>query len=118
MQNYKQITRLENNERPSHEETKSIIDEESKESDRGRLERFKKWAKENIVDISAVAIAIADIIITIVVRLSNKTRIKSNGKSSESNNKHCKGTRTIDCTNTKSNCANFDMGSKRYWIPC
>ena len=60
--------RLENNERPIHVETKSIIDEEAKESDLGRLERFKKWAKENLVGISAVAIAIAGIITTIVVR--------------------------------------------------
>ena len=60
--------RLENNERPIHAETKSIIDEEAKESDLGRLERFKKWAKENLVGISAVAIAIAGIITTIVVR--------------------------------------------------
>ena len=60
--------RLENNERPIHVETKSIIDEEAKESDLGILERFRKWAKENLVSISAVAIAIAGIITTIVVR--------------------------------------------------
>ena len=60
--------RLENNERPIHEKTKSIIDEEAKESDLGRLERFKKWAKENLVGLSAVAIAIAGIITTIVIR--------------------------------------------------
>ena len=62
--------RLENNEKPIHEETKSIIDEEAKESDLGRLERFKKWAKENLVGLSAVAIAIAGIITTIVIRTS------------------------------------------------
>ena len=56
------------NERPIHVETKSIIDEEAKESDPGRLERFKKWANENLVGISAVAIAITGIITTIVVR--------------------------------------------------
>ena len=60
--------RVENNERPIHEETKSIIDEEAKERDLGRLERFKKWAKGNLVGISAVAIAIACIITTIVIR--------------------------------------------------
>ena len=60
--------RLENNERPIHEETKSIIDEEAKESDFGRLERFKKRAKENLVGLSAVAIAIVGIITTIVIR--------------------------------------------------
>ena len=59
--------RLETNERPIHKETKSIIDEEAKESDLGRLERFKKWAKENLVGLSAVAIAIAGIITTIVI---------------------------------------------------
>ena len=58
------------NERPIHEETKSIIEEEAKESDLGRLERFKKWAKENVVGLSAAAaaIAIAGIITTIVIR--------------------------------------------------
>ena len=56
------------NERPIHDETKSIVDEEAEESDLGRLERFKKWAKENLVGLSAVAIAIAGIITTIVIR--------------------------------------------------
>ena len=60
--------RLENNERPIHVEKKSIIDEEAKESCFGRLERFNKWAKENFVGISAVAIATAGIITTIFVR--------------------------------------------------
>ena len=59
--------RLESNERPIHEETISIINEEAKESDLGRLERFKKWAKENLIGISAVAISVAGIITTIVV---------------------------------------------------
>ena len=56
--------RLENNERPIHEETKSIIGEEVKEGHLGRLERFKKWAKENLVGLSAVTISITGIITT------------------------------------------------------
>ena len=51
--------RLKNNER--------LIHEEAKESDLRRLKRFKKWAKENLLGISAVAISIADIITTIIV---------------------------------------------------
>ena len=63
------VTKLKaDNGRPIHEETKSIIDEEAKESDLGRLERFKEWAKENLVGLSAVAIAIAGVITTIVIR--------------------------------------------------
>ena len=36
-------------------------------SDLSRLERFKNWAKENIVSISAIAISVADIITTIAI---------------------------------------------------
>ena len=74
--------RLENNERPIHVETKSIVDEEAEESDLGRLERFKKWAKENLVGISAVAIAIAGIITTIVVRARNVVKQRAKAMSS------------------------------------
>ena len=38
--------RLENNERPIHKETKSIVYEQAEESDLGRLERLKKWEKK------------------------------------------------------------------------
>lgn len=59
--------RLRNNERPIHDETVDIINEETKESDLGRLERFKNWAKENLVGLSAIAITIAGIVTTVVI---------------------------------------------------
>ena len=41
--------RLENNERPIHGEGIQILNENAEESDLGRLEKFKKWAKENLL---------------------------------------------------------------------
>ena len=53
--------------RPESEEVLSMIQEEARTNDLTRLERFKKWAKENIAGVSAVAISIAGIIMTIVI---------------------------------------------------
>ena len=63
--------RLENNERPISEEGIQILNENAEESDLGRLERFKKWAKENLVGLSAVAISVAGIITTITISARN-----------------------------------------------
>ena len=63
--------RLENNERPVYDGGINILDNQAEESDLGRLERFKKWAKENLSGLSTVAIAVAGIIATIVVRARN-----------------------------------------------
>ena len=52
--------------KPESEEALSIIQEEVQRDDLTRFERFKKWAKENIAGVSAVAISIAGIITTIV----------------------------------------------------
>ncbi len=53
--------------RPESEEVLSMIQEEARTNDLTRFERFKKWAKENIAGVSAVAISIAGIITTIVI---------------------------------------------------
>ena len=58
--------RLRNNERPVHNEAIEIINEEVEESDLGRLEKFKRWAKENLLGLSAIAISIAGIITTVI----------------------------------------------------
>ena len=63
--------RIDNDIRPEEEETISIIQQEIEESDLGRLERFKKWAKENLLGLSAVAISVAGIITAIVIRARN-----------------------------------------------
>ena len=70
--------RLENNERPISEEGIQILNENAEQSDLGRLERFKKWAKENLLGLSAVAISVAGIITAIVIRARNA--LKQGGK--------------------------------------
>ena len=59
--------RLKNNEKPIHEETLDIISDEVRENDLSKLERFKQWARENLIGFSAVAISIAGIITTVVI---------------------------------------------------
>ncbi|CAB4032814.1 Hypothetical predicted protein [Paramuricea clavata] len=59
--------RLRSNERPKGPKAMSIVEEEVEINDLTRFERFKKWAKENIFGISAVAISVAGIITTIIM---------------------------------------------------
>jgi hypothetical protein len=59
--------RLRSNERPKGPKAMSIVKEELEINDLTRFERFKKWAKENIFVISAVAISVAGIITTIIM---------------------------------------------------
>ena len=59
--------RLKNNEKPIHEETLDIINDEVRENDLSKLERFKQWARENLIGFSAIAISIAGIITTVVI---------------------------------------------------
>ena len=59
--------RLSLNEKPVSEEVLSMIEEETDVNDLTRLERFKKWARENVVGVSAIAISIAGIVTTAVI---------------------------------------------------
>ncbi|CAB4035869.1 Hypothetical predicted protein, partial [Paramuricea clavata] len=59
--------RLRSNERPKGPKAMSIVEEEVEINDLTRFERFRKWAKENIAGISAVAISVAGIITTIIM---------------------------------------------------
>ena len=59
--------RLKNNEKPIHDETLDIINDEVRENDLSKLERFKRWARENLIGFSAIAISIAGIITTVVI---------------------------------------------------
>ena len=70
--------RLENDLRPKEEETVSIIQQEIEESDIGRFEKFKKWAKENLLGLSAVSISVAGILTTIIIGARNA--LKSGAK--------------------------------------
>ena len=74
--------RLKNNEKPIHDETLEIINDEIQENDLTKLERFKQWARENLIGFSAIAISIAGIITTVVIagRKAVKETAKGVGK--------------------------------------
>ena len=62
------------NQRPESEEVQEMIKEEALTNDLTRFKRFKRWAKENLVGVSAVAISIAGIITTAVVAGRNAVK--------------------------------------------
>ena len=64
--------------RPESAEALSMIQEEVERNDLTRFERFKRWAKENLVGVSAVAISIAGIITTVVI--SGRNAVKKGAK--------------------------------------
>ena len=74
--------RLKNNEKPIHDESLEIIDDEIQTNDLSRLERFKEWAKRNLVGISAIAITIAGIATTVIIAGRNavKATTKATGR--------------------------------------
>ncbi len=74
----KTIMELKANQRPESEEGLSMIQEEVERNDLTRFERFKKWAKENLVGVSAVAITVAGIITTVVI--SGRNAVKKGAK--------------------------------------
>ena len=73
---------MENRLKPEHEEANSIIEEEVRNNDLIRLEKFKRWAKDNLVGVSALAISIAGITTTIVIgaRKALKKGAQATGK--------------------------------------
>ena len=64
--------------RPESEEVLSMIQEEVERNDLTRFEKFKKWSKENLVGVSAVAISVAGIITTVVI--SGRNAVKKGAK--------------------------------------
>ena len=74
--------RLKNNEKPIHDETLKIINDETQASDLGRLERFKEWPRNNLIGLSAIAITIAGIVTTVVIagRRVVRTTARATGK--------------------------------------
>ena len=66
------------NQRPESEKALSMIQEEARTNDLTRFERFKRWAKENIAGVSAVAISVAGIITTVVI--SGRNAVKKGAK--------------------------------------
>ena len=74
--------RLKNNEKPIHDESLEIINDEIQTNDLSRLERFKEWAKRNLVGLSAIAITIAGIATTVIIagRSAVKATAKATGR--------------------------------------
>ena len=64
--------------KPESEEAQALIGEEVRSNDLTRFEKFKKWAKENIAGVSAVAISIAAIIKTIII--AERSAVKKGAK--------------------------------------
>ncbi len=64
--------------RPESEDALSMIEEEAGVNDLTRFERFERWAKENLVGVSAVAISVAGIITTVVI--SGRNAVKKGAK--------------------------------------
>ena len=64
--------------RPESEEALSMIQEEAERNDLTRFERFKRWSKENLVGVSAIAISVAGIITTVVI--SGRNAVKKGAK--------------------------------------
>ncbi len=63
---------------PESEEALSMIQEEADVNDLTRFERFKKWAKENLVGVSAVAISVAGIVTAVV--MAGRNAVKKGAK--------------------------------------
>ncbi len=64
--------------KPTSEIVMPMIQEEVEINDLTRFERFKRWAKENMVGVSAVAISVAGIITTVVI--SGRNAVKKGAK--------------------------------------
>ncbi len=64
--------------KPTSEIAISLIQEEVERNDLTRFERFKKWVKENLVGVSAVAISVAGIITATV--MAGRNAVKKGAK--------------------------------------
>ncbi len=74
----KSLMEVRANQRPESEEVLSMIQEEVERNDLTRFEKFKRWAKENLVGVSAIAISVAGIITTVVI--SGRNAVKKGAK--------------------------------------
>ena len=74
--------RLKNNEKPIHDESLEIINDEIQTNDLSRLEKFKEWARKNLIGISAIAITLAGIATTVIIagRGAVKATAKATGR--------------------------------------
>ena len=70
--------RIKNNMKPETNFVKNLIKAESETGDVSRFRRFSKWAKENLLGLSAVAISAAGIITTIAI--AGRSAIKAGAR--------------------------------------
>ena len=70
--------RLKLNQKPVSEEVVSMMEEATDADDLTRLKRFKKWARENVVEVSAIVISVAGIVTAAVMGARNT--VKRGGK--------------------------------------
>ena len=70
--------RLKINEKPIHDESLEIINDEIQTNDLSRLEKFKEWAKKNLIGISAIAITLGGIATTVII--AGRSAVKSTAK--------------------------------------
>ena len=59
--------RLRLNQKPTSEEVTNMVEEEAEVNDLTRFERFRKWARENLLELSAVSISVAGILTTVIM---------------------------------------------------
>ena len=59
--------RLRLNQKPISEEVTNMVEEEAEVNDLTRFERFRKWARENLLELSAVSISVAGILTTVIM---------------------------------------------------
>ena len=66
--------RLNLNQQPETEVVKGIVENETENSVLLKFKRFKRWARENIIGISAIAISIAGVMTTVVIGGKNAAK--------------------------------------------
>ena len=72
--------RLNLNQQPKTEVVTDMVENETKNSILFKFKRFKEWARENIIGISAVAISVAGIITTVATGAKNAAKRRSEFK--------------------------------------
>ena len=107
--------RLKNNEKPIHDETLEIIDDEIQNNDLSKLERFKEWARKNFIGFSVVAISIAGIVTTVVIagRKAVKSTAKGVGKLAKALVNVGNKIRSVDSSDIKYDRYCYLLGSER-----
>ena len=59
--------RMKNGTKPKYDEANSIIKREVRNNDLTRLQKFKRWPKDNLVRLSVIAISVPGIITTTII---------------------------------------------------